>query len=385
MHIFIWIISGGCFVLGAVIVVSFVFFNFLKKQIREENKMIQEQFLQMAKQELESGQNRSTLELETRKLAVENSVNGLKEQLNKYQQLIREFEKDRDVKYGSLETELKNVSKGTSKLQGMTARLNDILGNVKLRGQWGERMAEDIICNAGLIEEVNYRKQKKLGYSETKPDYTFFLPGDHIVNMDVKFPLDNYLNMINSNIEIEKEKYQKEFIRNIRQRIKEIQSRDYINPAENTLDFVLLFIPNEQVFGVIQEIVPGLMDESLKQKVVLCSPFTLYAMLSIIRQAYENFRFEKDVKEIIRHIELFVRHYDKFKLRFNEIGKFIEILGRKFDEVKNTDFKKLDTKIRHIEDYKKGNKASLTGEPGHLLHGIEEVQVNSTDKDVILQ
>ena len=109
----------------------------------------------MAKQELESGQNRSTLELETRKLAVENSVNGLKEQLNKYQQLIREFEKDRDVKYGSLESELKNVSKGTLRLQDTTTRLNDILGNVKLRGQWGERMAEDIICNAGLIEEVN--------------------------------------------------------------------------------------------------------------------------------------------------------------------------------------------------------------------------------------
>ena len=76
-------------------------------------------------------------------------------------------------------------------------------------------------------------------------------------------------------------------------RIKEIQNREYINPAEGTLDFVLLFIPNEQVYSFVQRNSPGLMDEALKQKVVLCSPFTLYAMLSVIRQAFENFHYEK--------------------------------------------------------------------------------------------
>ena len=258
----------------------------------------QEQILRAARQQFEIKQSQAVTELEVRKQAVENTVGGLKEQLDKYQQLLRQMEEDRARKYGNLENELKNASGATLKLQETTSRLNNILGNVKLRGQWGERMAEDIVQYAGLIENVNYLKQDATA-TLTKPDYTFLLPNGHKINMDVKFPLDNYLLMVNAEIIEQKEFYQKEFIRNVKERIKEIQNREYINPAENTLDFVLLFIPNEQVFCLIQEKMPDVMDVALKQKVVLCSPFTLYAMLSVIRQAHEHFRYEKDLKKII--------------------------------------------------------------------------------------
>jgi DNA recombination protein RmuC len=267
---------------------------------------------------------------------------------------MREFEQDRATKYGNLENELKNASQTTLKLQETTGHLSNILGNVKLRGQWVERMSEDIIQYAGLIEGINYIKQKKLDTVSTKPDFTFLLPNDHKINMDVKFPLDNYTNMVNAPDDAGKENYEKEFIKNVKDRIKEIQNRDYINTAENTLDFVLLFIPNEQVYGLIQEKMPGLLDTALTQKVVLCSPFTLYAMLSVIRQAHENFRYEKDIKKIILLIEQFVKLYERFKVRFEDIGDALVKLERQYSDVRDKSFKQLDTKIRHIDDYKKG-------------------------------
>ena len=149
--------------------------------------------------------------------------------------------------------------------------------------------------------------------------------------------------------------YEKEFIKNVKDRIKEIQNRDYINPSENTLDFVLLFIPNEQVFGLIQEKMPDVMDFALKQKVVLCSPFTLYAMLSVIRQAHEHFRFEKDIKKIIELIEGFTKDYELFKNRFADLGALIDKLSGQYAEINDKSFKKLDGKIQRIEDYKKGS------------------------------
>ncbi len=340
------IIGGG--------VVLFTLFHFLKRQIAEQVKTSQEQFLQLAKQQYEAQQNKAAGELETRKQAVEFSVKGLKDELEKYQKLIHQFEQDRAQKYGSLENELKNASQATFNLQEATNRLNNILGNVKLRGQWGERMAEDIIRHAGLIDGINYKKQTQLETALTKPDYTFFLPNGHKINMDVKFPLDNYLKMVNGDTPDEKERYSKDFIRNVKDRVKEIQGRDYINPAENTLDFVLLFIPNEQVFALIQEKMPTIMDESLKEKVVLCSPFTLYAMLSVVRQAFENFRYEKDIKKIVLLVDQFLKIYTTFKVRFDDIGKSIEKLENIYGDVKDKSFKGLDTKIRHIEDYKKG-------------------------------
>jgi len=370
MNFVVLIIVGFIFVVALVFVIIFL----VPRVVRSEMKLSQDQFLQLAEKQFLAEQNKATTELETRKQAVQDSVASLKEQLEKYQKLLHDFEQDRATKYGNLENELKNASLATSKLQETTTHLNNILGNVKLRGQWGERMAEDIIQYAGLIEGVNYRKQKKLSTGTTKPDYTFLLPDDHTINMDVKFPLDNYIQMTNAQDEMQRDMYAKEFFKNVKDRIKEIQGRDYINPAENTLDFVLLFIPNEQVYGMIQEKTPDMLDMALSQKVVLCSPFTLYAMLSVIRQAHENFRYEKDIKKIILLIDQFARIYDKFKGRFDDIGKLIDGLDKKYCEVRDKSFKNLDTKIRHIDDYKKGKKISIKEDRGLIELSAEEIE-----------
>ena len=361
----------GWIILAVVAAGLFFLFLSVKKQMAQEienkfSKLSQEalktsseQFLLLAKETLGGQQRQAQSDLESRRQAVEKSVEELKSELEKYRQLIHQFEQDRAQKYGSLAKELQNTSQATTKLQDTTNRLTNILGNVKLRGQWGERMAEDIIKGCGLIENVNYKKQTRLDDAATKPDYTFLLPDHHKINMDVKFPLDNYLSMVNTEEPMQRESYKKEFLRNVTMRIKEIQNRSYINPGEDTLDFVLLFIPNEQVFGFIQENMPGLTDEALKQKVVLCSPFTLYAMLSVIRQAFENFRYEKATKEIVKMIDLFSKSYGIFKERFSDLGVSIEKLSDQYHKIQSTSFKELDTKIRRIDDYKKGNAPSL--------------------------
>jgi len=375
------IIIGGLVIVCAGCALLFFIFSIMKRQISTEVKESQEQFLVMAKQQFEIEQAKAGTVLETSKQAVESNINQLKEELEKYKKMILDFERDRQLKYGNLEVELKHATQTTLNLQESTNKLNNILGNVKLRGQWGERLAEDIIRYAGLIEGVNFRKQTQLSSSTTKPDYTFLLPENHTINMDVKFPLDNYLNMVNTEEEELQKKYLKDFEKNVKERIKEIQGRDYINPAENTLDFVLLFIPNEQIFGFIQDKMPGLMDDTLKQKVVLCSPFTLYAMLSIIRQAFEHFRFEKDIKKIIQLIDQFGKHYEGFKSRFERIGDSIRKLDETYDDVKSKSFKNLDTKIRHIEEYKKGKKLT-SSESDDLLIDLAQEPV---DDDAIVQ
>jgi DNA recombination protein RmuC len=345
-----------------ILIAAFGFLIFiLRKQITQEMRMAQEQILQTARSQMEISQGEAVSQLELRKQAIEHTVAGLKEELGKYQQLLRESQGDHARKFGNLENELKNASVATQRLAETTIKLNNILGNVKLRGQWGERMAEDIIRYAGLIENINYHKQN-VNAAATKPDYTFLLPQGHCINMDVKFPLDNYLQMVNAQEGLQKDAYEKDFIRNVKDRIKEIQSRDYINPAENTLDFVLLFIPNEQVFGLIQEKMPDMMDFALKQKVVLCSPFTLYAMLSVVRQAHEHFRFEKDLKKIIDIIESFGKDYELFKNRFADLGSLIDKLSGQYADIADKSFKKLDGKIQRIADHKTGHLAIVPPE-----------------------
>lgn len=291
---------------------------------------------------------------ESRRLSLESAVKSLEEKLKSYESLLREWENDRVRTFGQIERDMQGASQATLRLQETTHRLADTLGNVKLRGQWGERMAEDIIRYAGLLENINYRKQAALASTGTRPDFVFFLPEERRVNMDVKFPFDNYLKMVNAAASGERDMAEKDFFRNVRARIKELKSREYINPAENTLDFVLLFIPNEQVFAFIHERQPELMDEALREKVVLCSPFTLYAVLSVIRQAHEHFRFEKDIKKVLGHIDIFAKHFDVFRQRFIELGDILRKLDGKYADIAGASFRNLETKMRHIEEHKSG-------------------------------
>ncbi len=328
-----------------------------------------EEMLRSTSEQFRSEQSKAALEQEARRQSFESTLKALEEKLRSYQDLLRQWEADRAHKFGRLEQELASASQATLKLQETTGNLTNILGNVKLRGQWGERMAEDIIRHSGLLETVHYIKQSQQSSSATRPDFSFLLPDGKRVNMDVKFPLDNYLRMANAASEVEREAARKEFFKNVRGRIGEIKTREYVNPAENTLDFVLLFIPNEQVFGFIQESEPGIMDMALKDKVVLCSPFTLYATLAVIRQAHEHFRFEKDLKKIIQLIDQFARYYDTFKTRFEDLGKLVGDLDRTYADVRDKSFRNLDTKIRHIEDFKKGHMPELSSEDGAHADG----------------
>lgn len=321
---------------------------------QEVLKNSNQQFLQLAGQRLDHEQTKAKAGLDQNKQAIDSSLRQMSETIEKYAALVKNFENDRNEKYGSLQSRLENTTQVTSKLQQTTDRLTSILGNVKLRGQWGERVAEDILRMSGFTEGTHYLKNKAQETVATRPDYVFLLPNAWKVCMDVKFPLDNYMALVNSETVQGRDSFQAEFIRDVKNRIKEITKRDYINTDEQTLDCVILFIPNEQVYGFIHEASPGLMDEAMKQRVILCSPFTLYAVLAIIRQSFEDFHFKKAAHEILSMIQGFQQDFDKFKSRFEDLGTQLQKASAKYQEITDVSYKRLDNRVRKIDEYRKG-------------------------------
>jgi DNA recombination protein RmuC len=356
------LIAGGAFYL--------VFFSSRKNdeagraQLKEDLRT----FLELAEQKFETERVRQKAELDEKRASVEASVSRLSEQLKGYEQLVRGFEADRGQKFGSLEKGLKDAAETTGKLAATTESLRALLDNSRARGQWGERMAEDILRACGLKEDVQYRRNRAQDASSTRPDFTFLLPDDHRVHMDVKFPLDNYVRMVNAQAAEEKARFKAEFLRDVKARIKEIQKRDYINPSERTLDYVILFIPNEQVYGFIHESLPGLLDESLAQKVVLCAPSTLYAVLAVIRQAFDNFHLSQATQEVLKLISHFTGVYEKFRERFGKLGESLEDVQKLYGEISDVSFKRLDAAIVKIEKVRKGDRSD---EPAVLESGKE--------------
>ena len=206
--------------------------------------------MKLANETLAKQTSVGTNELEGKKKLIDQTLEEMRANLKKVEGLVTKYSEERQKQFGEVSNQLKTTAEQTNRLQITTNSLNTALAGTRIRGQWGERMAEDVLRIAGFIEHVNYEKQQSSETASTRPDFTFFLPQNLKVNMDVKFPLDNYIKYVNEETESEKSRFKDSFLKDVKDRIKEVTTKDYINPEDNTVDYVLVFIPNEQVLSI---------------------------------------------------------------------------------------------------------------------------------------
>ena len=319
----------------------------------DEFKKYGEEFIKLAEEKLKSQTVEGEKELEGKKGLIDQNIQAIGKTLAEVQKRIEDVGKTSGEKFSEVSMLIKKHEEVTVKLKDTTDHLRHAFASSKKRGEWGERMAEDVIRLIGMSEGINYIKQKTLEHASGRPDYTFLLPNDLKINMDVKFPLENYQHYLDAQSEHDRRRFKDELLKNAKIMIKQVTTRDYINPGENTVDYVLVFIPNEQVYSFINEADPTIMDEALKQKVILCSPFTLYAVLAVIRQAVENFNLERTASEILKLLAEFSKQWNAYKEKFRLMGERLDAAKKEYDALVTTRTNMLDRPLKKIEDLRR--------------------------------
>lgn len=279
----------------------------------------------------------------------------IKQKLEQVSVLVSTLEKQRAEQFGQVSQQLADTSQRIQVLSHTTADLKNALTNARTRGQWGERMAADVLRLAGLQPNINYRTQttntqEGLRY---RPDFTLFLPSGQVLHMDVKFPLDNYVQYLNAPSDLEKANALKLLLANTRQHLKDTASRNYPTTAtqagESSLPYLLLFIPNEQLFAFLLEQATTLIDEALKLKIILCSPTTLIAVLTVIHTATNNFRLQQQAATI-QTILLDIREqWNKYGGALEGIGDKIDALHKEYEKVRGPRYRELEKRFAKLD------------------------------------
>lgn len=344
-----------------------------------------EQFLKLAGERFESDRQLTSGELGAKKELIDQQLVLMTATLDNVSKLVKDLEKDRSQKFGELAGQLQSAGEQTARLLETTSLLREALASTKVRGQWGERMAEDVLRVAGFVESVNYLKQKTLEGSGSRPDFTFLLPRDLRLNMDVKFPLDNYLKFLGASTDTDRDRFRGDFLRDVKQRVKEVATRDYIDPALSTVDYALLFIPNEQIYAFIHEQDSTLLEEALRNKVVFCSPITLFAVLAVIRQAIDNFALDQTSNEMLALFGAFQAQWEAFLKKLEQVGKRIGDAQKEYESLTTTRRRALERPLGKIEELRTQRRlvpavleeseaegdAAAEEEPGTLRDGRE--------------
>jgi len=292
--------------------------------------------VKLADQKLKAEKQDIKTDLSNKKELFEELVKRLYQELENANKDLLKAEKDRIGSFSALKQELQSNQELINELKITTDSLRKVLDNNQLRGQFGEQVAEDLLKMSGFVKGVDYAFNKEQKGSETRPDFTIYLPNQVKINVDSKFPYNNLQKTIEAKSQGEKKEYLKKFQQDIKAKVKQVTSRDYINPDDNTVDFVILFIPNEMIFSYIYDKMNELWTTAMREKVVFAGPFSFTAILRLVRQAYDNFKYQKNIRQIIVNIKNFEKEFAKYNQEFEKVGERIIQLSNQYEKVNTT-------------------------------------------------
>ncbi len=320
----------------------------LDARMRAGTEQLDARFQQGA-EKLEANMKMGHQKYDSSTSVIEKQNHEVRREMLRIEKMITELQEKTSGQHGAVVNQLRQAAQVTTQLQQTTGSLRDALGSSRKRGSWGERMAQDVLTHAGLVEGVNYRVQKGTE-SGGRPDFTVLMPRQMVLHMDVKFPADNYLAFLDAEQtgSPEADRFRKQFVKDARDRVKELAARKY-NEEPDSVDTVVLFIPNESVFSFVQENDPELMDIAMRSKIVLCGPGTLVAVLQVVRQAMDNFMLEQRSNEIMGCLADFRKEWEKFSEQVDKHGKQLNTALNSFNELAGARTNQLGRQVRKID------------------------------------
>jgi DNA recombination protein RmuC len=333
----------------------------------EQSGAVVAQLLETNRALMETERERATTELEGKRGQIDTRLDHMNHELARVTDLLKEFEDQRGAKLDVLDGVLRQQREGLAELTQTTQGLREALSSSKARGQWGERMAEDVLQLAGFVEGIQYRKQTAVAGGTGIPDFTFLLPRGVVLYMDVKFPLDNYLRYLDAESELDQRRHRDAFLKDVRSKVKELAGRAYQSSDADTVDCVLLFIPNEQLYGFIQEQDGAVLEHALGHKIVMCSPLTLFAVLAVVRQAVDSFRLERTTSEILDVLGSFSKQWESFVVQMDTLGKRLESTTSAFDQLSGPRRRQLERQLDRIEDLRTDQAIALNDPERRLV------------------
>ena len=279
-----------------------------------------QEFLRLARENLEKLQQQAGAELEKKEKAIEHLVQPIRTALEKTEQQIRNIEKERKEAYGALTQHLQTMAQTQANLQAQTQNLVQALRRPEVRGQWGELTLKRLAELAGMVEHCDFFEQETVQTEEgrQRPDMIVRLPDSREIVVDVKTPLDAYLSAIEASDDVEREAQLVRHARNVRQRVNELASKAYWSQFPDAPDFVVLFIPGDQFLAAALDQDHELLEEALRQHVILATPTSFVALLRAVafgwrqEQLAQNAEKIREVgEELYRRLLTFTGHLEK--------------------------------------------------------------------------
>ncbi len=306
--------------------------TFQKQEMGEIREMMTAQFRNLAGEILEDKSRRFT---ETNRENIEKILQPLNKDIVEFRKKVDEAYHKEATERTVLERKIAELVQLNNQIRVDAVNLTNALkGNVKTQGDWGEMILERILENSGLTKGREYFVQETLKDENNRvlhnenggmmrPDVMIVYPDNRRVIIDSKVSLTAYVNYCNSETDAMREVALKEHLHSVRKHIDELANKNYDSWAGGTLDFVMMFIPNEASYVLAMQHDSSLWSDAYRKRVLLLSPANLIVSLKLTADLWSREYQNRNALEIA---DRGAKLYDKcvsFLESFTSIGDSI--------------------------------------------------------------
>ena len=282
-----------------------------------------EVFLQLARERLTRQQSDASQALKERETAIESLVQPIREALARTEAQIQAIERDRIDSFASIKTQMETLAGGQNLLSRETRNLVTALRRPDVRGQWGEITLRRLVELSGMTLHVDFTEQEHRATESgaIRPDMVVHMPDQRDIVIDVKTPLEAYLSAAEAQNDEDRGLQLRRHAQIVGARVRELSSKQYWSQFERSPDFVVLFLPGDQFLTAALQESPGLIDDSLRQNVMLATPTSLVALLKIVAYGWKQSILADNAAEIRRLGEDLYKRLTVFSEHLSKLGK----------------------------------------------------------------
>jgi DNA recombination protein RmuC len=284
-----------------------------------------ELFLRLAREALGRDQALAQGNLKERETAIAQLVEPLRAALERTDQHTTALERERRDAYAALRTQVESLASGQSQLQRETRNLVTALRRPEVRGRWGELTLRRLVELAGLSEHSDFTEQLHLFGQEgaaLRPDLVVHMSESRDLVVDVKTPLDAYLEALEANTDEARQQALRKHAQQVETRVRQLASKAYWAQFERSPEYAVLFLPGDQFLSAALAERPDLLDTALKQSIIIATPSTLIALLKTVAYGWRQSAMTENAKlirelgqELYRRLGAFTGHLERLGSR----------------------------------------------------------------------